>query len=68
MQGKIAFGIPGARNRHCSGVLTMGRMMFQPAQEGNGENLENRVFACILLYCQAAEQSGLIDRPRGDVE
>jgi hypothetical protein len=28
-------------------VLTLGRMMFQFEPAGNGEGLENRVFACI---------------------
>jgi hypothetical protein len=31
------------------GVPTLGRMMFQFGQPGNGEGLENRVFSCILL-------------------
>ena len=37
-------------------------MMFQFEQAGNGEGLENRVFTCIGLYSELAEQAGLIDR------
>jgi hypothetical protein len=31
------------------GVPTLGRMMFQFGQPGNGEGLENGVLSCILL-------------------
>jgi hypothetical protein len=43
-------------------------MMFQFEQAGNGEGLENRVFTCIVLYSELAEQSGLIDRRGRDVK
>ena len=47
-------------------VFTLGRIMVQFEQAGNGEGLENRVFTCIVLYSELAEQSGLIDCPRRD--
>jgi len=43
-------------------------MMFQLAKESNGEGLENGVFTCMFLYSELAEQSGLIDRAKWDVE
>ena len=49
-------------------ALTLGCMMFQFEQAGNGEGLENRGFTCIVVYSELAEKSGLIDRPRRDVE
>ncbi len=40
-------------------VFTLGRIMCQFEQAGNREGLENRVFTCIVLYSELAEQSGL---------
>ncbi len=42
-------------------VPTLGRMVFQFEQAGNGEGLENRAFICIVLYSELAEPSGLVD-------
>ena len=49
-------------------ALTMGRMMFEFEPAGNGEGLENRVLACIVLYSEPADKSGFIGRTGRDVK